>query len=501
MSKSNLKLAVWICNAVIAVMSIFAIISYFFMPFWSIDIGYTVDGEMIDEMIGDIEDLDIDTKQIVGDGITIELSLAFDTGILFKSYGDEDEAIKALIEDNVDSLVDQLTDTLSTVAEKAVRTFASSIVAQEVHKSIKEILSEINSGVSDDEVTQRLNNLGITDEYISSKTNAIIDKVFSDGSTVDGVCDEIINTVDEIYAKIVSGNDADLKNSQFTDEQKDSIRDAVKDTIGTLAAEDGTIDADELIAGLFLNVMDSMMGSDSNSESDSNSGSSENYYSMATLESGSAIMQPLNGDGDQESATARLKGKVRDYIIDALPDDITPVLVWVMRGMTFMFFFSSFWWLFILIKLLVKVLKRNTPAVKNNPTVKLKAVIWLGWVPFFILVLLPSIALSVVSNVLGDEFAAIMSNASISFSSAGLIAAIFAWICIGVSIFYIVARKKFKSAGAFESAQAGGAENSLESMPEGGEESNVDGDSAVQPESMATPTDEAAASEDNTIFE
>ena len=455
MLKSKMGLAVWICNAVVAVMSLFAIISYFFMPFWSINISYTVDEQMVRDMIGD--SVEFDTSSIVGeDGIELEVSLSFETSVLFKSFGDESDAVGALIDDNVDSLVDQLSDTLSTVAEKAVRAFASGIVSQEIHSNIKNILSAIDPSITDEEVSQRLNAIGITDDYISSKTNAIIDRLYSDGSTVDGVCDEVVDAIDEIYTKIVGGDDADLRQSEFTDEQKDAIRQSVKDTMGNLAAEDGTIDADEIIASIFLSAIESVTGSDSDS--------SDNYAAAPPKTVGENQDEANAAGETEESAVARLKQTLHNFILDRIPEDVTTVIVWVMRGMMFMFFFSSFWWLYILIKLTVKLMRIMSPAVKKNPTVKLKAPIWFGWLPFFILVVLPSIAFGVLKNSIGgisEEIASLMNAASISFSSAGLIAAVMALVCFGISIFYMHARKHLKAVGASEGASSGGAKNDL----------------------------------------
>ena len=443
MFKSKLKLAVWICNAVVAVMSVFAIISYFFAPFWRVTVSYTVSGDMMQEMVGD--SVDIDTKEIVGeDGLTLGLSLTFKTSVLFKSFGDDTEAVNALIDSNVDLIVDQVTDTLSIVVEKVVRVAASTIVAQQVHENIKEILASINSSVSDEEVTQRLNDIGITTEYISEKTNAIIDSIYGEGSTVDGVCDAIIDTVEDIYTKISQGSDSDLRDSVFTDEQKESIRETMSDVLGNLAAEDGTINADELIASIFLSVL----GSD-----DSDSNNNPDYYEPGYF---AAVSPKMAGEGageqeTQESATVRLKAAVRDFIVDLIPEDLMSMISTVMLAMTLLYIFSSLWWVFILIKLIVKLLKRNTQKVQDNPTVKLKAVIWLGWLPFFILVMAPSIGIKAVMNMMAADMAE-LGALQISFFSSGLVAAIMAWICFGISIFYIVARKKFKAAAATASA-------------------------------------------------
>ena len=436
MLKSKLKRAIWGCNIVIAVLCVLAIVSFFFMPFWSIKLAYTVQAETLQEMVG--QSVEFDAKDIVGeDGVKLGISLEFKTGVLFKSYGNVDVAVDSLIEDNTNLLVDQLTDKLNSIVEKVVRTVTGTIVQKEVHDNIKNILSGSNPNISDEEVSRRLNDVGITDDFISSKTDAIIDKIYGGGSTVDEVCDEVVNTVDEIYEKLAASNDPELHTAELTEEDKNALRETVKDAMENFAAEGGELDANELIASLFLQALESMKGEKGGSAK-------------------SDAATPFAADTDAgATAGERLKTEVRSFLLDLIPNSVNTILAWVMRGMTILFIFSSFWWGYILVKLLVKVIKRKSPKVQKNPTVKLWTPIVFGWLPYLIFVGIPVIAFGVLKRFLVDKlpagFGSILNFASFSFASAGLFAALAALVCFGISIFYIVARKKLKKAYAAES--------------------------------------------------
>ena len=458
MQKSKLKRAVWALHIVVAVLCVLSIVAYFIIPFWSVKLSYTVKAEQVDKMIGD--SVEFDAKEVVGEeGVKLSLSLEFKTAVLFKSYGNVDTAVDALIEDNVNVLVSQLTDTLNVLVEKVVRTVTSDVVSQQVHKNVRDLLADSNPEISDEEVTNRLNSVGITDKFIDSKTNAIIDKIYDGGSTVDDVCDEVVNTLDEIFAKMAQSDDPDLKTSQLKQEDKDALRKTMKETIENFASKDGTLDADELIASIFLQMLGSFTGSDSGEKSNMAAAfAADDGETGTTPDDGAADPAPGGEDEtpapdeEEEAATVRLKAAVRDFVAGMIPTEANMIVGWVMRGMTILFLFSSFWWAYILLKLFVKMLKRKKPKIQNNPTVRLWTPVVFGWSPFLIFVALPLIAMKALAHLLPAEIASVMSSAGVSFISAGIIPFIAAMLLFAIGIFNAVARKKLKKAAVAANA-------------------------------------------------
>lgn len=428
MPKSRHPFLAFLRNIILLALCVLAIISYLWMPFWSINLSYTMDAETLKSLVGDA--VDFDAEEIVGSGVKLDISLKFETKILFKSFGDEHTAVGALIDDNVDLFVHRLIETLDSIAENTIRSVAHNHVKQEVHNNIKDMLASKNPGITDGEVNERLNNAGITDEFISSMTDSIIDKIYDGGSTVDEVCDEIVNSVDAVYAKMAASDDPDLQSATFSDEDREAFRASVKETMENLAAQDGTIDADTLMASLFQHAIDRLTGSGD---------SASNAAAPLADEEGTEETEPTSGE--------KLEKNVRDFLVELIPEDIYSIIMWVMRGMVIMFFFSSFWWAYIVIKLFAKLL------TEKDTRVKLKAPIWLGWLPFLLLVCLPTAVLwfkGSLASVLPESIMSIINSTGVSFSSAGWVAAAAALVCFVISIFNMVARKKQKNAAREE---------------------------------------------------
>lgn len=425
MSKQTCRLTVWICNTVLAVLAVLSIVSYFFMPMWGIKLTYNLKAADLQEMING--SLDLDFNEIIGEeGIDLSIQVPFGTADLFHSFGaNEEKAIDVIVEGSVDKLVDQLGATLNEVAAKVVRSAAKSVVKKEVSGNIKDYLAEKNPEISEEEVSDRLNSAGITDDYIAERTDAIIDKLYESGSSTEEVSDEIMRTVEDVYEKLSQSDDDDLKTATLTEEQKENIRKSVDDVMANIADENGNIDPDELINELLLQAMGSL-----NNSTDSASVS---------------LLAADDSDVETQTASARLKAEVKKYIMNNLPENTSGILVWVFRGMVILYLLSSLAWIYLLVKIVVKLVTHA------NPTVKLKVPIWLGWLPFLICVCLPMLAIWLVKII--PALGTMLSNAlpaavfetlttGIAFTSGGWIACLAAGICFAVSIFYIFMRKR-----------------------------------------------------------
>ena len=70
MSKGISRFAVFICNLLIALLSIAAVVSYFFFPLWKVDVDYLLQGEELKEMLPD-DMQDVDVEEIVGEGVPL----------------------------------------------------------------------------------------------------------------------------------------------------------------------------------------------------------------------------------------------------------------------------------------------------------------------------------------------------------------------------------------------------------------------------------------------
>lgn len=440
------RLTVWILNAVIAILCVLSIACYFFGPVWKVDVTYTLTADQLQKLIGNDTGLDFDVHEVIGEeGEKISVSLSLSASHLFGSIGAADKTVDEIVNSNVDAISAQLSKDLNGFAKKVVKSVAKNTVKKEVKNTVHKYLQENteNSNVTIEEVEEKLNDLGFTDDYIAEKTDQLIDEVFEGGGDVDSVTESIMDTVDEVYEDFkenASGKEGfeDYADVELTEEDKAQIEDAVRDTLKELAQEDGSIDPDELIAELLAKAL----GSDSGK----NEGEAKGPEGVVML----AAEAPADGGSPSSADTlaSAIKGKLNEY----LNDDVrfyASIALYVMLGVMIL---SMIPWLYILIKLIVKLVK-NGP----NPTVKLALPIWLGWLFFLLFVGLPTIAVWIVKMPAAASWSVLsgvveyINQITLSVSSLSWISALGALIAFGISIYYMVARRQLKKA---ESAPA-----------------------------------------------
>ena len=429
MSKGT-KLFVWICNLIVVVLALLSIVSFFFAPFGEVNLEYTLTESDIKKMIGDKFEFELK------EGIPVEASVKFETDVLLRSFdSDVDATVDRMIASNVDSLVEQITESLSGSARKVVEAVAKGVVTTQVRKQVKDFLSKknIDTEYSEAEITQRLEKAGVTEEYLDSKTQEILDSIYAGGTNVDSVGDKIVDTVNEVYTKLAQSGDEDFVDAALTEEEETTLRSSIKESLDMLADDNGNLDPDDFITQILLELMRSLNG-----EEDGDKTASMPAAPLFVSRSITAFAdEPA---GNESSAQEEIKAEVRAYLAGLIPEETTTILVWVLRGFCILFLLSSLAWLYVVLKILIKLITRK------NPLVKLKAVIWLGWLPFLLLVCILPLALWIVGMTPlaaeGGMLAFLNMFSKLTFSSIGLIAAISAGFCFVLSILYSILRRK-----------------------------------------------------------
>ena len=414
------KLIVWICNGVIGVLSILAIVCYFFAPVWQINITYPVHAEDLNKMIeSNLGNVKLEDEISEGIDIKLSISVGFDL-VLASISSDAESTVQKMVESNVDSVVEQLSDELGSVTQSVVQAVTEQVVKDEINKQLSDYLSKhSDKNYSDDEITKKREAAGIDDKYISEKTDELFDAIYSGNSTVDEIGDMVVNTVSEAYEKL-SESDEDFFGAELTDTEKGSIKKSVTDVLGKYASDDGNFNPEEVLEQVLLELMKSFNGDSASAQ----------IKTVAAATEASA------------SAREELKSEVSKFVKGMIPSEMTNIIVLALRGLLALILISALTWLYIIIKLVVKLIRKD-----ENPTVKLKLPIWLGWLPFLVLVCVPTLALWILGMTgLTAPGGALemLSQIGISFSSIGWIALMAACICFVISIFYMVMRKQFK---------------------------------------------------------
>ena len=434
MSKSGSRFTVFLFNILIALLSVAAVAALFFAPLWEIDVKYVMQKEVLEKILPE-EAKEVDLDEIVGDGIPLSLTVSVQTKDTIRSALGKDarQSVTELIENNVDKVVDELAPTFDEIAEKIVRSTAKSTVRDAVNEQVKNFLQNAGSEATDERVSELLNQAGVDEEYINQKTDALLDAIYAENATVDGVSQKAVETVEEVFEKLDKSGVAEFQGAALTEENKEEIKNSIDEALSVIADENGNIDADDLAANLILEMLRS-------SEDESEPAVAAMDFTTQETDSGSV----------EEDATEQLKAEVKQMIMEKLTDETLDTIVLALRIVFGVLCFTAFTWAWLIVKMLFKAFSRN-------PAIKLKLPIWLGWLPFLALVLLPMGAMLLVKaqpsflvNLLGAEMMESLStffaSASLSFSSAAWVAFAAAIALIILSIPYGIFRRRLKRA-------------------------------------------------------
>lgn len=453
---SGRHLAIWICNAVVAVLSILSILCYFFGPFWQFTAKISITETMLEEALQDVDtgEMEIDPKEIMedtfGEGKTFDIRISFEIGtddILSSIAGDSTAMVEGLIDKNVTMIIEGLRPDLMRLAKGVVKYAAKQTINDQVKTHMSNFLQKDEN---DSEVLQKMEQLGIMDE-IDGQMDVIIDKIFDPDATVDSVTDSIMDSLDVVYESIrdkaadLSETDDSydiLQDIQPNDADIENIRESVSSMLEQVATgEDGKINADQLLDNLLSQLL-------SSANESGEVAPAEDVAAVSRLAADGETGDSTSPEDPDVNETAEsLEEQIRDLIMGYLPEDTYAYFSYAFMAMAGLMFLSMLSWLYILIKLIVKLVKKAP-----NPTVKLKAPIWLGWLPYFLFVALPGIALMLLPMILPSfdvpaEAMSVLNSVRLSVSSISIIAMISAVVCFGISIFYMVMRKKFKKEG------------------------------------------------------
>lgn len=434
MSKSGSRFTVFLFNILIALLSVAAVAALFFAPLWKIDVKYVMQKEVLEKILPE-EAKEVDLDEIVGDGIPLSLTVSVQTKDTIRSALGKDarQSVTDLIENNVDKVVDELSPTFDEIAEKIVRSTAKTAVRDAVNEQVKNFLQNAGSEATDERVSELLKQAGVDEEYINQKTDALLDAIYAENATVDGVSQKAVETVEEVFEKLDKSGVAEFQGAALTEENKEEIKNSIDEALSVIADENGNIDADDLAANLILEMLRS-------SEDESEPAVAAMDFTTQETDSGSA----------EEDATEQLKAEVKQMIMEKLTDETLDTIVLALRIVFGVLCFTAFTWAWLIVKILFKAFSRN-------PAIKLKLPIWLGWLPFLALVLLPMGAMLLIKaqpsflvNLLGAEMMESLStffaSASLSFSSAAWVAFAAAVALIILSIPYGIFRRRLKRA-------------------------------------------------------
>ena len=434
MSETKRTVPTLIFNVLFAIVCAAAIVMYFISPVWRIDVKANISNEMMHELTGgEIDDLN---EALGEDGTDVSLSIALDSMAVAQCLVQWDAAamVDDILDRNLDSLATQLVAVIEPIAKNTIKTQASSAVKTEIKNAVKDYLSSPENEVTEERVNELLTEAGVTDTYIEEKTDAIIDRLYTNGSTVDGVVDEVMTTVDEVYTDLTASNVEEFQDIALTEESRESIRSAVADIVTDYADENGYIDPEEIVNQLVIEALQSMSGESSEEEGAGTAALTAASYAAASEAQQPAdpsAQQPAGSSGSNEQLKTELKNYLSEQLLEG-PAAPAVFLPFVMLGLGILLAISLLSWVYLLLKILFKTFMKNK-------YVKVKMPIILGWFLFLFLMLLPNLALTYIPTMLAGVLPAeilsvfTMLTGTTFFSSAmyaAIAAAVLVVLCI-----------------------------------------------------------------------
>lgn len=436
MSETKRTVPTLIFNVLFAIVCAAAIVMYFISPVWRIDVKANISNEMMHELTGgEIDDLN---EALGEDGTDVSLSIALDSMAVAQCLMQWDAAamVDDILDRNLDSLATQLVAVIEPIAKNTIKTQASSAVKTEIKNAVKDYLSSPENEVTEERVNELLTEAGVTDTYIEEKTDAIIDRLYTNGSSVDGVVDEVMTTVDEVYADLTASNVEEFQDIALTEESRESIRNAVADIVTDYADENGYINPEEIVNRLVIEALQSMSGESSEEEGAGTAALTAASYAAASEAQQPAdpsAQQPAGSSGSNEQLKTELKNYLSEQLLEG-PAAPAVFLPFVMLGLGILLAISLLSWVYLLVKILFKTFMKNK-------YVKVKMPIILGWFLFLFLMLLPNLALTYIPTLLAGVLPAeILSVFTMltgtTFFSSAMYAAIAAAVLIVLWIPY-----------------------------------------------------------------
>lgn len=395
MSETKRTVPTLIFNVLFAIVCAAAIVMYFISPVWRIDVKANISNEMMHELTGgEIDDLN---EALGEDGTDVSLSIALDSMAVAQCLVQWDAAamVDDILDRNLDSLATQLVAVIEPIAKNTIKTQASSAVKTEIKNAVKDYLSSPENEVTEERVNELLTEAGVTDTYIEEKTDAIIDRLYTNGSTVDGVVDEVMTTVDEVYTDLTASNVEEFQDIALTEESRESIRSAVADIVTDYADENGYINPEEIVNRLVIEALQSMSGESSEEEGAGTAALTAASYAAASeaqQPSDPSAQQPAGSSGSNEQLKTELKNYLSEQLLEG-PAAPAVFLPFVMLGLGILLAISLLSWVYLLLKILFKTFMKNK-------YVKVKMPIILGWFLFLFLMLLPNLALTYIPTML-----------------------------------------------------------------------------------------------------
>ena len=420
---SSIKKKIFVCNLIITFMCLASILCYFILPFWKVDISYkltaetiesissslrTEEDEMADNFLGSA--IDALAEEIDKAPYTLTLSISLDTkDILNTGSASAEEIVETILRKNINDLMAQVDKFLDHFVPIVLKSATKSTLTNELVNQMKE---QLQGDTTTKEALDELENMGINEEYINEKTDALIDAIYADNATPETVAEDTIDIVKEVLETLRDSGNEEYADAELSDEDEEELRNTLIEVFENFESQDGTLNPDAFTTELFLILLKGTREMEL-PEEDKEIEPMKKVFS-STGESNSFVKNDNDFESSEnnENVKEELENLILDALMDALKNVIEPVAI-VFTYLSKVILFTMIIWALPVLKILLKI-------GADNNSVKFGLPIWFGSLPFIVLQVAPTIAMSLAMEKFAVE-APLLSTLSINFFSCSIV--------------------------------------------------------------------------------
>ena len=457
--RKRLKRTGFFLNIIVTALCAVAVASYFTFPLLDFTLSYTVTEEFSDFLIekmgtkdaeeGSQEDvMNTFITELGKENMVLTVPLKLQTSFFVNQILKPDETEARAV---IDKLIDDAVESASEDLDGVTKTVTKSVVKAVLKVQLKNNMAEITVN-ADADVQEILDDIGIDDEYIDGVVDNVIDEIMSETATAESVTDTLMNVVDDMYDRLSNSDNENIPDDiELTEEKREEIKTQLFDSISAYADEDGNLNIEDKIAEILMQALggtegggtgeggsespdrgsegtesasaylaprgnsatfsigmiraladeedppesgsEGGEGSEGSTEGEGSEGSSEGEGSEGSTEGegSSGEVDISAGEEEKEYTMDDVKDALKEKIKTAIPETINPMLVQTFKIIGYAIAVFMAIWLYIVLKIILKLFAKN-------PMVKFGLVKVFEWIPCFILVALPLIALTVIKS-------------------------------------------------------------------------------------------------------
>ena len=483
------KTFLYVSNAVVALLCVFAILGYFLMPLWQMKVTVNITPEFTSSVsniasggsknmplaevngntsvrlgnngkIAYMEEDESDLMSKIAEKILETLSnadlsfsytLGIDTSTVVRSI--VDRSTEAL-EKEIDKATDEFINLSEDVIDEAIEVVIVSVAQEVIKNQINDI---IKNNLNYPDVDQFLADIGADDDYIEGLVKRVFDAVMSDTATVQSVTDTIMEVIDEFIDRYSSNPKYADDIGKITAEDKSKIRSEIVEAIEGFADESGKIALKDSLIKMMLTFATENLSRINGEEKDTEArrlGTATITYASAALsvqtseialtDDSIADAFKNSGSSSYEDVVSGFKAQIKAFLLDSVSDEVLNVIMIVLAVIGILV-------LITLLMLAYPIIRALTKIGADNPGYGLWFIpIVAGFLPFALFVLIPGIALSMPALILGlfggtaADVAAILSAVKFTISSGSIVAFIVSIVLFIFSFFYAHYRRALK---------------------------------------------------------